>query len=126
LTEKELLDAITGLAAELGVRLVHLHDSRRATPDTKGLPDVFLCGKRACCWRELKPSGGQPRGTQKSWLFWLTEAGQDAGTWHPADWHSGRIAEELAALNGDRAEIAESADPDSARAFYRALYGKRR
>jgi len=81
-----------------------------------------------CCWRELKPAGGQPRGPQSQWLHWLSEVGQDAGVWRPADWHTGRIAAELEVLNlppGLEATAAASNDPDPERAFFRVLYAPR-
>jgi hypothetical protein len=70
-TEAELQRAIISLCGQLDprIRAVHLHDSRLATPDTRGLPDLFLLGARRCCWWELKPSGGQPRGPQSQWLY---------------------------------------------------------
>ena len=79
MTEAELQHAILDYCQQLHprVRAVHLHDSRRATPDTRGLPDLFLIGAYRCCWRELKPAGGRPRGPQSQWLHWLRQAGQD-------------------------------------------------
>jgi len=130
MTEAELQHAILDYCQQLHprVRAVHLHDSRRATPDTRGLPDLFLIGAYRCCWRELKPAGGRPRGPQSQWLHWLRQAGQASAVWKPADWHAGRIAAELEALNlppGQAATAVVSDDPDPERAFFRALYGPR-
>jgi hypothetical protein len=80
-------------------------------------------------WRELKPSGGHPRGTQAAWLFWLGEAGQDAGVWQPADWHDGTIAAELESLNlpaGQEAVAVVSGEQDAERAWRRVMYAPRR
>jgi hypothetical protein len=130
MTEAELQRAVLDYCSQLQprIRAVHLRDSRRATPDTRGLPDLFLIGAHRCCWRELKPSGGRPRGPQTQWLHWLREVGQDAGVWKPADWHSGQIAAELATLNlppGQEATAIASHDPDPERAFFRVLYAPR-
>jgi hypothetical protein len=129
-TEAELQRAILNLCGQLQphIRVVHLHDSRCATPDTRGLPDLLLVGAHRLAWRELKPSGGKPRGTQSRWLHWLREAGQDAGVWQPRHWHDGTIAAELAALNlpqGQAADAVVSDDPDPERAFWAKLYGPR-
>jgi hypothetical protein len=130
MTEAELQRAVLDLCAQLDprIRVVHLHDSRRATPDTRGLPDLFLIGAHRCCWRELKPSGGQPRGPQSQWLHWLRQAGQDASVWQPRHWRDGTIAAELAALNlppGQDAAVLASDDSDPERAFWAKLYGPR-
>jgi hypothetical protein len=129
-TEAELQRAILNLCGQLdpGIRAVHLHDSRRATADTRGLPDLFLIGAHRCCWRELKPPGSRPRGPQSQWLHWLRQAGQDAAVWQPRHWHDGTIAAELAALNlpeGQAAAAVVSEDPDLEQAFFRVLYGRR-
>jgi hypothetical protein len=131
MTEADLQRAILNLCGQLDprIRTVHLHDSRRATADTRGLPDLFLIGAHRCCWRELKPSGGRPRGPQSQWLHWLRQAGQDAGVWRPADWHTGKIAAELETLNlppGQEAIAVASTETDPERAFFRALYAPRR
>ena len=130
MTEAELQRAVLELCGQLDprIRAVHLHDSRRATHDTRGLPDLFLIGAHRCCWRELKPAGGRPRGPQSQWLYWLRQVGHDAGVWRPADWHSGRIAAELEGLNlppGPEAAASVGSDPDPERAFFRVLYAPR-
>jgi hypothetical protein len=130
MTEAELQRAVLGLCGQLDprIRVVHLHDSRRATADTRGLPDLFLIGAYRCCWRELKPAGGRPRGPQSQWLHWLRRVGQDAAVWQPRHWHDGTIAAELAALNlptGQDATVLVSDDPDAERAFWVKLYGPR-
>jgi hypothetical protein len=129
-TETELQRAILDYCGQLQprIRAVHLHDSRRATPDTRGLPDLFLLGAHRCCWRELKPASGRPRGPQSQWLHWLRQAGQDAAVWQPRHLHDGMIAAELAALNlpgGQDATVVVSDDPDPERAFWAKLYGPR-
>jgi hypothetical protein len=131
MTEAELQRAIFNLCAQLDprVRLVHMHDSRRATPDTRGLPDLLLVGTHRLIWRELKPPGARPRGPQSQWLHWLRQAGQDAAVWRPRHWYDGTIAAELATLNlppGQAAAAVVSDDPDPQAAFFRALYGPRR
>jgi hypothetical protein len=129
MTEAELQRAILDLCGQLQpcIRVVHLHDSRRATPDTRGLPDLMLVGAHRLIWRELKPSGGRPRGAQSQWLHWLRQAGQDAAVWQPRHWHNGIISAELAALNlpeGQAATVVVN-DQDPERVFFRALYGQR-
>jgi hypothetical protein len=130
MTEAELQRAVLGLCGQLDprIRAVHLHDSRRATADTRGLPDLFLIGAHRCCWRELKPAGGRPRGRQSQWLHWLREVGQDAAVWQPHHWHDGTIAAELATLNfpvGQDAAVVVSDDLDPERDFWAKLYGPR-
>jgi hypothetical protein len=128
-TEAELQRAVLGLCGQLDprIRVVHLHDSRRATADTRGLPDLLLVGTHRLIWRELKQPGGRLRGPQSQWLHWLRQAGQDAGVWQPRHWHNGTIAGELEALNlaeGQAAAAVVGEDPE--KAFFRALYASRR
>jgi hypothetical protein len=130
MTEAELQRAILNLCGQLQprIRSVHLHDSRRATPDTRGLPDLLLVGTHRLIWREVKPAGARPRGRQSQWLQWLRQAGQDAAVWQPCHWHDGTIAAELGALNlpeGQAAAAVASEDPDPEKAFFRVLYGHR-
>jgi hypothetical protein len=100
-TEAELRRAVEQFAGQLGVRWIYLgSDTRRQQGHWRGAPDLFLCGTQACCWRELKAPGKHPRSEQRDWHELLAAAGQDIAVWKPGDLLSGRVAEELAALNG--------------------------
>ena len=54
----------------------------------------------AVIFRELKRVGGKLTADQELWLDALLAAGFDAAVWTPADYYSGGIARELAALAG--------------------------
>jgi hypothetical protein len=126
MTEAELQTAVTDLAESLGLAALHVRDVRREHRAWKGFPDLLIVGPAGLLFRELKPAGGQLRAAQKQWAWRLKQARQDAGEWRPADWRSGRIAAELAAIAGQDAAAVVSEDPDPERAFFRALYGGRR
>jgi VRR-NUC domain-containing protein len=87
-----------GLCKLYGLRWFHDHDSRR---NPSGLPDLIIVGKRVL-YRELKTQTGRLSAAQKEWIADLAAAGQDVDVWRPADWHSHRIARELAELAGIR------------------------
>jgi hypothetical protein len=124
MTEANLQAAVTELAGSLGLDVLHVRDVRREHRAWKGFPDVVIVGQAGIAFRELKQAGAGLRGEQKRWAWRLCEAGQDVAEWRPADWHSGRIAAELAALAGQDGTPDVSDDPDPERAFFRALYGK--
>jgi hypothetical protein len=102
-TEADLQAAVTEVCDGLEPPLVWLHiaDARRSTaggPWRDGFPDMLIVGQHRALFRELK-AGSELRGRQKAWIAWLAFAGLDAGVWHPADLHSGRIEHELAELH---------------------------
>ncbi len=123
MTEAELQAAVTELAGTLGLDVLHVRDVRREHRAWKGFPDLLIVGPAGLLFREIKPAGGQLRGAQKAWQWKLRGAGQNAGEWRPVDWRIGRIADELAALAGRQ---AAGDDDDPERAFFKALYGRRR
>jgi hypothetical protein len=76
MTEPELRQAVTGLAGELGIRWLYFgSDTRRQQGKRRGFPDLLLVGHRSMLFAELKAAGKQPRGDQKSWHWWIAEAG---------------------------------------------------
>jgi hypothetical protein len=103
MSEDELLVNVTsgtrkkpGLCKLYGLLWYHAHDSRRSP---SGLPDLIIVGRRTI-YRELKTEKGTVSTAQKEWIAALKAAGEDVDVWRPRDWHSGRIARELAALAG--------------------------
>ena len=98
MTESDLDRGIRRILADLpALRWYHTHDSRRSP---HGFPDLVVVGPRAVIWRELKRENGRHTAAQLGWLFALSDAGQDAATWRPAQLLDGTIARELAALAG--------------------------
>jgi hypothetical protein len=94
MTEAELMANVRQLAAGLGLRCYHTHNSRRSEP---GWPDLAIVGRRFIL-RELKTETGRLRPEQQEWIADLTAAGVDVAVWRPSDWRSGRIAAELTAV----------------------------
>ena len=93
-------------ALELGLLYFHDHDSRR---NYEGFPDTVLVGPIGAdgtarmMWRELKTQKGRTTPAQREWLDRLRACGHDVDVWRPEDYHSKRIARELAVLRyGDR------------------------
>ena len=93
MTERQLQDAVLQLARLTGWLVYHTHCSIRSQP---GFPDLVLVRGARVLWRELKSSRGRLTAAQSEWLDRLTAAGQDADTWRPDDWMSGRVERELA------------------------------
>ena len=127
MTEAELDAAIVQLCGDLGLVTLHVREPRREGGDWAGFPDRIIYGSHPpyVLYRELKARTGLSS-QQKRWRWILGQAHQDHGVWTPADWQSGQIAEELAALAGQDASVVVSGEEDPEAAFYRALYGKRR
>lgn len=92
MTEDELLSAVTGCAAGLGVSAFHVPDSRRVVTG-RGFPDLVLVGRR-CLFAELKSADGELSPDQVRWKYKLIAAGQRWVLWRPADW-PGRIKREI-------------------------------
>ncbi|MFI8595884.1 VRR-NUC domain-containing protein [Rothia koreensis] len=92
-TEKQLQTHIMLLARRLKWRSYHTHDSRRSQP---GFPDLVLVRPdRGVLWRELKTTRGRLTRDQQAWLNDLTQAGQNAAVWRPANLLDGTIQKEL-------------------------------
>ena len=98
MTEAELDRAVRALLADLGLFGFHPYDSRRSAP---GWPDWTIIGSRVL-FRELKTQDGRLSSAQRTVLYLLQSAGQDAGTWRPADLLNGTIAKELGAIARSR------------------------
>lgn len=92
MSEAQLQASVEELAAWLGWRFYHVHDSRRDQP---GFPDLVLVRGNRLLWRELKREDGVVRPEQRQWLSDLQRAGQDVHVWRPSDWLSGQIRKEL-------------------------------
>jgi hypothetical protein len=100
LTETQLQNLVFALCNSMRLYCYHTFDSRRCAP---GFPDLVIIGRRVL-WRELKgwkPSS-VPSRHQVEVLAGLRNAGQDAAIWKPAQWFSGQIRSELAAIRQPR------------------------
>ncbi|PFG19853.1 VRR-NUC domain-containing protein [Serinibacter salmoneus] len=94
MSEDALQTQVLRIAAVLGWRAYHTHDSRRSQ---KGFPDLTLVHRASgrLVFRELKSAKGRLRPEQRDWLDDLRAAGVDAGVWRPADLVGGVIEREL-------------------------------
>jgi hypothetical protein len=110
MSEAELEEQIRDACTKLGILRFH---ARFSLGTTAGLPDDILIGPRGILWRECKRQKGVVTPAQAKTGEALTKAGQDWSVWRPADWFSGRIAEELAAITGaqHRAGMARRTPP---------------
>lgn len=97
-SERELQDAVTGLAGVLGWRWVHFRPARTVdgwrTPvegDGAGWPDLFMVRSGRIIAAELKSSSGRLSPAQDAWLGRLELAGVETHVWRPDDWRSGAI-----------------------------------
>ena len=127
MTEEDLDAAIVKLCDELGLITLHVREPRREGGEWPGFPDRLIFGPYPpyVLYRELKASTGLSA-DQKRWRWRLADqCHQDYDVWRAADWHSGRIAEELAALAGQDTEAGDG-EPDSDAVFRRVLYGGKR
>jgi hypothetical protein len=95
MTEAELEEQIRDACETLGILRFHV---RFSMGTTAGLPDDILIGSRGILWRECKTAKGKVTAAQQQAGEKLTAAGQDWAVWRPADWFSGRITRELAAI----------------------------
>jgi hypothetical protein len=83
LSEAQFQRQVIQLAALLGYRVYHTHDSRRSAA---GFPDLVLVHpKRGTVFAELKTDTGKVKPEQAEWLADLQAAGQRAYLWRPAD-----------------------------------------
>lgn len=92
MSEDELLATVRDMAATLGWRTYHTHDSRRSEG---GWPDLVMAGHGRLLIRELKSMTGIVTPEQDAWLAALVAADVDAGVWRPADLLSGLILTQL-------------------------------
>jgi hypothetical protein len=94
-------------ALQLGLLYFHDHDSRRnygGFLDTVLVSPIYPDGTARMMWRELKTTTGRVTRDQREWMDRLRACGHDVDVWRTEDYHSGRVARELAALRyGDRA-----------------------
>lgn len=95
MTEAQLQSLILAACKAFGHHCYHTHDSRRSQA---GFPDLVIVGRHRGMFREEKTDTGLLTPAQAGWLAALRQAGFDADVWRPADWRSGRITAELAAL----------------------------
>jgi hypothetical protein len=98
-TEKQFQQSIIDTCGFYGLYCYHTRDSRGSVA---GFPDLVIVGHTGVLFRELKLLTGVVSPIQRSVLRRLSMAGADADVWRPADWASGRIAIELAAIRRPR------------------------
>lgn len=81
-------------------RAARLQSGRWATPiqGAAGFPDLVIAGRRGVLYRELKTATGRVSPGQANWHNRLLVAGADIGVWRPVDLRSGRINDELGAI----------------------------
>lgn len=82
LSERVWQRHVEALAAALGYRLYHTHDSRRSAA---GFPDlVLLKPPRPPIYAELKTERGRVSPAQQEWISDLQEAGCEVYIWRPS------------------------------------------
>lgn len=96
MSEADLDERIETIALDLGLRSVHVPDSRRVT--ARGWPDRVYLGPGGVLFRELKPEGGTLRHSQRQVGYLLQAAGLDWAVWRPLDLRLGRVIRELTAI----------------------------
>jgi hypothetical protein len=86
-SEKRFQAEVVKLAASLGYRHYHSHDSRMSP---EGFPDLVLVRSASlggrCIFAELKVKRNKLTRTQREWLGALRDAGSEAYEWRPEDW----------------------------------------
>ncbi len=117
-TEDDLFECIRDLCRkvhlippkDIGTRPMRgygfLYHTRRSTGSTAGLEDVYMINPFGVdMWRELKRDG-EMLSPEQEIVFDLHRAGgHDVDVWRPADWRSGRIAQEVQAFMRRRPTI---------------------
>ncbi len=91
MTERELYEAVSGKAADLGWREFATYGSRGSK---RGFPDLVLWRNRVL-FIELKPTDGTIRPDQDATLQSLADAHALVHVWRPIDWITGSIENEL-------------------------------
>lgn len=96
MTEKELETEVKKLLKIYNLFGFHVSDGRYGSEP--GWPDWCILGDGKCLYRELKDAQGTLSADQVLVAKRLRRAGQDFAVWRPADFISGAIREELAAI----------------------------
>ena len=96
MSEKEFQDEVVELARSHGWKVKHDPPSKSARGrymtsfayDGAGWPDLVLVHpmRGVTLFRELKVPPNTTSDKQDAWLAWLSDGGNDAGVWTPADW----------------------------------------
>jgi len=103
MTEAELQrEVFRRLEARPDLTWHHCRDGRHCD-GFRGMPDLLIFGRRGLIWRELKGEDTRHRAHQLDYADLLALAGQNIGTWRPADLVSGRIMRELDAIRSGQA-----------------------
>lgn len=97
MSEKALNLKVRGLLNELGLAPFAFHPTDGVGRMRAGWPDWTIVGSRLI-FREEKSQKGRLSPDQKIVLAHLEAVGYDVAIWRPADYYSGRIADELAAI----------------------------
>lgn len=92
MTEAVLQQKVEEMAARLGWRGYHTHDSRRSDA---GFPDLVLLRRGVHVVRELKTERGRVTPQQQAWLDDYQQAGVDACVWRPLDLIERRVEKTL-------------------------------
>lgn len=103
MTEAEVMEAVRGQCASLGLLAFHVRDSRRSWGP--GFPDLVIAGPGGVLFREAKNERNSLSPDQRRWGSVLTRAGADWAPWRPRDLVSGVIAEQLAAISAHHEEV---------------------
>ena len=89
MTEKQLQQAVLGLARLNGWLAYHTFDSRRSQP---GFPDLVMVRPPRLLCVELKSEKGKPTPDQEAWLEALGQVRKvEASLWRPAQWTDGTV-----------------------------------
>jgi hypothetical protein len=98
MTERELQDAVIGMASLLNWMVLHQRPARTqngwrtAVQGNPGFPDLVMVRNRRMIVAELKAQRGQIGFDQATWLNRLKDVpGVEDYVWYPADWECGRI-----------------------------------
>lgn len=98
MTERELQDAIAGMAQALGWKVAHVRPARTEhgwrTPwqyDGKGFPDLTLVKAGRLIFAELKSGRGNLSAEQSVWIDALEDAGINVYVWSPTHWVNGEV-----------------------------------
>lgn len=99
MSETELMEEITNLCDEFGLRYHHDTDSRRVDGQ-RGFPDLEIVGPGGIIHREVKNRANQPTDEQRAWGRDINQAGGDWQLWRPHDLLNGTIGRQLARVAG--------------------------
>lgn len=101
--ENELQAAVLAQCARLRLRVFWIPRPARSgigrtAKTARGWPDLVIAGNGGVIFRECKSADEETSSEQDAWGWLLNNGGCDWAIWRPADWESGRIQAELAAL----------------------------